>query len=65
MLHWSRTKNAIIAGIPKQEIGKIDDNITFLRNTTCKSIDRYRKYLRRSDDHIEIKKIIESLLING
>jgi hypothetical protein len=65
ILHWERIKNAIIAGITKQEIDKIDDNISFLRNKTCKSIDKCRKYLSKVDNHIEVKKIIESSLIGG
>lgn len=55
-LHWKRIKNAIAAGIAIQEIEKVYDNITYLRNSNCKSLPRYRKYLGKKDEHVEIKK---------
>jgi hypothetical protein len=55
-LHWKRIKNAIVTGITIQEIDKIYDNISFLRNDTCKSLHQYRKYLAKKDDYIGIKK---------
>jgi hypothetical protein len=57
-LHWKRIKNAIIAGIMKEEIEKIYPNITFVRNNLCTSLPRYRRYLAKRDENIEIKKVI-------
>jgi hypothetical protein len=64
-LHWKRIKNAITTGFTREEIEKIYGNITFLRNKPCKSLPRYRGYLAKRDENIEIKKVIESLLIAG
>jgi hypothetical protein len=61
-LHWKRIKNAINT---IEKIEKIYKNITFLSNDTCKSLPQYRKYLAKKDDHIEVKKRIESLFISG
>jgi Cap4-like dsDNA endonuclease family protein len=64
-LHWDRIKNAIIADITEKEIEKIYENITFLQNNNCKSLNKYRKYLKEQDNHTGVKRTIESLLIRG
>jgi hypothetical protein len=63
-LHGERIKNAIANDIAEEEIEKIYDDITYLRNNNYESLSRYRKYLGKKDKHIEIKKRIEALLIS-
>jgi hypothetical protein len=63
-LHWKRIKSAICAGITSQEIEQIYENITYLRHNNCESLHLYRKYLGKKDEHAEIKKRIEALLIS-
>jgi hypothetical protein len=64
-LHWKRVKSAIVGGITVEEIDKIYDNIIFVRNDSCKSLPQYRRYLRKKDVHIDVKKRIEAILISG
>jgi hypothetical protein len=63
-LHWIRIKNGINYGISKERIEEIYENITYLRNNCNDKIRKYRKYLLKVDNSIEIKREILRYLIS-